>query len=95
MVQYGTTALIWACRKGHYEVIQMLINAGANCNAVGTVSDVVSQIIILQLSLLIIIKTSRPSMLKISKRYYSIAQTSKYSTFVKKIHSGVSDMCLL
>ena len=36
-LQYGTTALIWACRKGHFDVAKLLISKGANVNSVGTV----------------------------------------------------------
>lgn len=35
--QYGTSALVWASRKGHSDVVKTLLCAGANVNTVGTV----------------------------------------------------------
>lgn len=30
--QYGSTALTWACQKGHTEIVRLLLTAGANVN---------------------------------------------------------------
>ena len=38
IVQYGTTPLIWACRKGHAEIVEMLLLAGAVADKAGMVS---------------------------------------------------------
>jgi len=35
--QYGTTPLIWACRKGHTEIVEMLLHAGAVADKAGMV----------------------------------------------------------
>jgi len=37
-VQYGTTPLIWACRKGHTDIVEMLLCAGAVADKAGMVS---------------------------------------------------------
>jgi ankyrin repeat-rich membrane spanning protein len=37
LFQYGTTPLIWACRKGHLANVEALLDAGANVDAVGMV----------------------------------------------------------
>ena len=37
-VQYGTTPLIWACRKGHTEIVDMLLTEGAVVDKAGMVS---------------------------------------------------------
>ena len=37
--QYGTTALIWACRKGHLEIVETLLGEGATVDASGMVSS--------------------------------------------------------
>jgi ankyrin repeat protein len=37
--QYGTTPLIWACRKGHAEVVDMLLGDGAVVDKAGMVSE--------------------------------------------------------
>ena len=37
-VQYGTTPLIWACRKGHAEIVDMLLRAGSQADKAGMVS---------------------------------------------------------
>ena len=36
--QYGTTPLIWACRKGHAEIVDMLLADGAVVDKAGMVS---------------------------------------------------------
>ena len=36
--QYGTTALIWACRKGNLEIVETLLGEGAAVDASGMVS---------------------------------------------------------
>ena len=36
--KYGTTALIWAARKGRIDIAQMLLRAGASVDAVGMYS---------------------------------------------------------
>lgn len=38
-LQYGTTALVWAARKGHLEVVKALVEKGANINIAGTVRN--------------------------------------------------------
>lgn len=35
--QYGTTALVWACRKGNPEIVDCLLRAGANVDTAGMV----------------------------------------------------------
>lgn len=35
--QYGTTALIWAARKGHYDCVTHLLENGANVDQEGAV----------------------------------------------------------
>ena len=35
--QYGTTPLIWACRKGYIEIVDALLAEGANADASGMV----------------------------------------------------------
>lgn len=35
--QYGTTALIWAARKGHYDCVMHLLENGANVDQEGAV----------------------------------------------------------
>jgi len=35
MLQFGNTALIWACRKGHSEIVQFLLMAGSPVDNVG------------------------------------------------------------
>jgi len=37
IVQYGTTPLIWACRKGHTDIVEMLLHAGAVADKAGMV----------------------------------------------------------
>ncbi len=37
-MQYGCTALIWAASQGHVNVVQFLVEAGANLEAVNEVS---------------------------------------------------------
>lgn len=37
--QYGTTALIWACRKSHTEIVDILLQAGSNVEVSGMVSS--------------------------------------------------------
>ena len=37
LLQYGTTPLIWACRKGYLEIVEALVNEGANTDVVGMV----------------------------------------------------------
>ena len=37
-VQYGTTALVWACRKGDAAIVRVLLNAGANVDTAGMYS---------------------------------------------------------
>ena len=32
-MQYGWTALMWACRKGHVDVVDYLLDRGANVHA--------------------------------------------------------------
>lgn len=39
-VQYGTTPLIWAARKGHYESVMHLLANGADVDQEGAVSTV-------------------------------------------------------
>ena len=34
--KYGTSALVWACRKGHYNVVHILLGKGVDCNSAGT-----------------------------------------------------------
>lgn len=36
--KYGTTALVWACRKGNAEIVDMLLKAGANVDTAGMYS---------------------------------------------------------
>lgn len=36
--QYGTTPLIWAARKGHYESVMHLLSNGADVDQEGAVS---------------------------------------------------------
>ena len=36
--KYGTTALIWAARKGRIDIAEMLLRAGASVDAVGMYS---------------------------------------------------------
>lgn len=36
--KYGTTALIWAARKGRTDIAEMLLRAGASVDAVGMYS---------------------------------------------------------
>lgn len=36
--KYGTTALVWACRKGSAEIVDMLLKAGANVDTAGMYS---------------------------------------------------------
>ena len=38
MLQNCSTALIWACIEGHHEVVEVLIEAGANLDAQKDVS---------------------------------------------------------
>ena len=38
IVQYGTTPLIWACRKGYLDIVESLLAEGANADASGMVS---------------------------------------------------------
>ena len=33
--KFGSTALYWACRKGHYECAKLLLRADVDPNAVG------------------------------------------------------------
>lgn len=35
--QYGTTPLVWACRKGYTEIVPLLLEAGANVDTAGMV----------------------------------------------------------
>lgn len=35
--QYGTTALVWASRKGNVEIVDALLKAGANVDTAGMV----------------------------------------------------------
>lgn len=37
-LQYGTSALVWASRKGHTEIVECLLSAGANVDTAGMVS---------------------------------------------------------
>lgn len=37
LVQYGTTPLIWAARKGHHDIVFQLLNAGAVIDKAGMV----------------------------------------------------------
>lgn len=37
--QYGTTALIWASRKGNVEIVDMLLQAAANVDTAGIVRN--------------------------------------------------------
>ena len=39
MLQYGVTALHFACRNGHTEVVKHLINNNADISATSNVSD--------------------------------------------------------
>jgi ankyrin repeat-rich membrane spanning protein len=36
-LQYGTTALVWACRKGSVDIVDSLLKAGANVDTAGMV----------------------------------------------------------
>jgi hypothetical protein len=36
-LQYGTTALVWACRKGNADIVDSLLKAGANVDTAGMV----------------------------------------------------------
>ena len=36
--KYGTTALIWASRNGHEDIVDLLLKKGANCDSVGMYS---------------------------------------------------------
>lgn len=36
--KYGTTALVWACRKGNAEIVEILLKAGANVDTAGMYS---------------------------------------------------------
>jgi len=36
-LQYGTTALLWACRKGSVDIVESLLKAGANVDTAGMV----------------------------------------------------------
>jgi len=38
--QYGTTALIWASRKGNIEIVDNLLKAGANVDTAGMVRSI-------------------------------------------------------
>ena len=38
-LQDGTTSLIWACWKGHAEVVKILVSAGAHVNDQDKVSS--------------------------------------------------------
>ena len=38
-VQDGTSSLMWACRKGHAEVVKILLSAGAHFNDQDKVSS--------------------------------------------------------
>lgn len=38
ILQYGTTALVWTCRKGNVEIVEMLLKAGANVDTAGMYS---------------------------------------------------------
>ncbi len=37
-MQYGCTALMWAAMDGHVDVVQCLVEAGANLEAIDEVS---------------------------------------------------------
>lgn len=37
--QYGTTALVWASRKGNVEIVDILLKAGANVDTAGMVRN--------------------------------------------------------
>lgn len=37
ILQYGTTALVWACRKGTVDIVDSLLKAGANVDTAGMV----------------------------------------------------------
>jgi ankyrin repeat protein len=37
LLQYGTTALVWACRKGTVDIVDSLLKAGANVDTAGMV----------------------------------------------------------
>jgi ankyrin repeat protein len=37
-LQYGTTALVWACRKGNVDIVESLLKAGANVDTAGMVT---------------------------------------------------------
>lgn len=36
--KYGTTALVWACRKGNAEIVDLLLKSGANVDTAGMYS---------------------------------------------------------
>lgn len=36
--KYGTTALVWACRKGNAEIVDILLKANANVDTAGMYS---------------------------------------------------------
>ncbi len=36
-LQYGTTPLVWACRKGHRDIVEMLLNEHATVDNAGMV----------------------------------------------------------
>lgn len=38
LLQYGSTALIWAARKGYLSIVKSLLEVGASPDAVGMVS---------------------------------------------------------
>ena len=38
MFQYGTTPLVWACRRGHKEIVDMLLGEHATVDNAGMVS---------------------------------------------------------
>ena len=37
--KFGTTPLIWACRRGYYEIAEELLNHSANVDAAGMVRE--------------------------------------------------------
>lgn len=40
LFQYGTTALVWASRKGNVEIVDILLKAGANVDTAGMVRSI-------------------------------------------------------
>ena len=44
ILQYGTSALVWATRKGHKDVVEKLLEKGANVDTAGTVRSIYASI---------------------------------------------------